>query len=322
MKNKVHILLLILFASTSSFSQVTLPKLIGDGMVLQRDTQVKIWGWASEGENISIRFIGSEYAAIADDNGEWQVLLFDLKAGGPYEMRIEASNSVTIKDILVGDVWVCSGQSNMGVSMSAVSDIYPDEIKDMNNPFIRQFFTFPRPDFSRPAKDFRFGRWQVADSNNLRSLTAVGYFFAKKLYEEYQVPIGLISSNMGGSSAEAWISEESIKTLFSRYFPAIRKLEHKDVESPYDELIHWFFEGDGFELLDDLNNKEYQEQLNSIPALNALVKEYQPDTTKADIYFIKEFLLWGLVVHKKLSKHRFSKGIQFKDLYGSYISRL
>ena len=116
--------------------------------------------------------------------------------------------------------------------------------------------------------------------------------------------------------------EDSIKTLFSRYFPAIRKLEHKDAESPYDELIHWFFEGDGFELLDDLKNAEYQDRLNSVPALNTLIKEYQPDVSGQDVYFMKEFLLWGLVVHKKLSKHRFSKGIQFKDLYGSYISRL
>ena len=126
----------------------------------------------------------------------------------------------------------------------------------------------------------------------------------------------------GADTVAVILIEESIKTLFSRYFPAIRKLEHKDAESPYDELIHWFFEGDGFELLDDLNNKEYQERLNSIPALNALIKEYQPNIAKDDLYFMKEFLLWGLVVHKKLSKHRFSQGIQFKDLYGSYISRL
>ena len=126
----------------------------------------------------------------------------------------------------------------------------------------------------------------------------------------------------GADTVAVILVEESIKTLFSGYFPEIRKIEHKDAESPYDELIHWFFEGDGFELLDDLNNKDYQEKLNSIPALNALIKEYQPDVAKKDLFFIKEFLLWGLVVHKKLSKHRFSQGIQFKDLYGSYISRL
>ena len=126
----------------------------------------------------------------------------------------------------------------------------------------------------------------------------------------------------GADTVAVILIEDSIKTLFSRFFPAIRKLEHKDAETPYDELIHWFFEGDGFELLDDLKDKEYQDRLNSVPALNALLKEYQPDVSEKDAYFMKEFLLWGLVVHKKLSKHRFNKGVQFKDLYGSYISRL
>ena len=116
--------------------------------------------------------------------------------------------------------------------------------------------------------------------------------------------------------------EEAVKTLFPNFFPAIRKLEHKEAETPYDELIHWFFEGEGFELLDELNDAEYRERLDSIPALNALIKEYQPDVARQDSYFIKEFLLWGLVVHKKLSKQRFSQGTQFKDPYGSYISRL
>ena len=116
--------------------------------------------------------------------------------------------------------------------------------------------------------------------------------------------------------------EEAVKTLFPNYFPAIRKLEHKEAETPYDELIHWFFEGEGIELLDDLKDAEYRDRLDSIPALNELIREHQPDIPKADSYFLKEFLLWGLTVHKKLSKQRFSKGTQFKDPYGSYISRL
>lgn len=126
----------------------------------------------------------------------------------------------------------------------------------------------------------------------------------------------------GADVVAVLLLEEAIKTLFPRLFPAIKKLEHKDSESPYDELIHWFFEGDGFELLDDLSDAEYRERLDSVPALNALIREYQPEHKKADKHFLKEFLLWGLVVHKKLSKQRFSKGTQFKDPYGSYISKL
>ncbi len=116
--------------------------------------------------------------------------------------------------------------------------------------------------------------------------------------------------------------EDAVKTLFPDYFPKINKLEHKDAVSPYDELLHWFFEGNGFELLDDLTDAEYKRQLDNVPPLNQLVKAHQPDIRKEDSYFLKELLLWGLVSHKKLSKQRFTEGYHFKDLYGSFISRL
>ena len=116
--------------------------------------------------------------------------------------------------------------------------------------------------------------------------------------------------------------DEAIKTIFPEYFPKIEKLEHKDATGPYDELISWFFEGAGFELLDDYTDAEYKRALDSIPPLNQLIKKYHPEASKADSYFFKELLLWGLVSYKKLSRHRFSEGFQFKDLYGSFISGL
>ncbi|NJB69799.1 magnesium chelatase subunit I [Saonia flava] len=124
-----------------------------------------------------------------------------------------------------------------------------------------------------------------------------------------------------GAVAETLI-DDAIKTLFPKYFPSIAKLERKDAPSPYDELISWFFESQGFELLDDATDAEYKKLLDSIPPLNQLIKEYQPNIGKTDVYFLKELLLWGLVSHKKLSKHRFTKGYQFKDMYGSFISKL
>ncbi|MEM7379877.1 MAG: AAA family ATPase [Bacteroidota bacterium] len=126
----------------------------------------------------------------------------------------------------------------------------------------------------------------------------------------------------GADTVATVLIEEAVKSIFPDFFPKINKLEHKDAESPYDELIHWFFEGNGFELLDDLDDNEYQKALDGIPPLNQLLKEHQPHFPKKDSYFLKEILLWGLVAHKKLSKHRFTEGYQFKDLYGSYISRL
>ena len=124
-----------------------------------------------------------------------------------------------------------------------------------------------------------------------------------------------------GSVAEILI-EDAVKSLFLNYFPKIDKLERKDAEGPYDELVSWFFDGEGFDLLDDATDKEYKEKLDSIIPLQQLIVKYQPDIKKEDTYFLKELLLWGLVAHKKLSKHRYTIGYQIKDMYGSFIRGL
>ena len=126
----------------------------------------------------------------------------------------------------------------------------------------------------------------------------------------------------GADGVAAILIDDAVKSLFPEYFPKIEKLQKKDDETPYDELVHWFFQGEGFELLDDFTDEEYKRALDSIPELNHLLKQHQPDFPKADVYFLKELVLWGLVAHKKLSKNRFAEGYQFKDLYGSFISGL
>jgi sialate O-acetylesterase len=219
-----NLILFLFLIPVISYSQVRLPKLISDGMVLQRETNVKIWGWASADEKIVIQFIGSTYHTSANSNGEWEVMLPELKAGGPYVMQINASNSTTINDILVGDVWVCSGQSNMQFSMRGLVTIYPDDIKNSENQFIRQFMVSQGFSLKAKGTDFRSGKWQYANPNSVLNFTAAGYYFAKKLYEIYKVPIGLINASVGGSSAEAWISEESIKT-FPKYFEDVQKFK-------------------------------------------------------------------------------------------------
>jgi magnesium chelatase subunit I len=124
-----------------------------------------------------------------------------------------------------------------------------------------------------------------------------------------------------GYVAETLI-EEAVKSLFPNYFPKIEKLQRKEEENEYDELVSWFFDGEGFDLLDDEKDENYKSKLDAIGPLNHLIREYQPEISMEDSYFLKELLLWGLVAHKKLSKHRFQQGYQFKDLYGSYISGL
>ncbi len=124
-----------------------------------------------------------------------------------------------------------------------------------------------------------------------------------------------------GGVAESLL-ESAVKTIFSTYFPEINKLERKDAETPYDAILSWFFDGEGFELLDEASDVYYKEQLDAIVPLEDLVRKHQPDTNKKDSYFLKELVLWGLVAHKKLSKNRFVQGYQFKDLYGSFIRGL
>ena len=118
------------------------------------------------------------------------------------------------------------------------------------------------------------------------------------------------------------LMDTAIKTLFPTYFPKIEKLEKQDEETPYDDLISWFFNADGFELLDDFNDETYKEKLDEITPLDTLIATYQPDLDKRDVYFEKEFILWGLVQFKKLSKYTYENGSKFQDPYGSYISGL
>ena len=241
------ILIVTLLASLTAFSQVRLPKLISDGMILQRDTEVKIWGWAAAHENISIKFHDSLYQTTTDSLGEWNIKLPALEAGGPYTMSVSASDTVTIKDILIGDVWICSGQSNMELPMKRVSPIYESEIANSENTNIR-FFTVPQKyNFNEAQKDLESGRWQMTNPKTILDFSAAAYFFAKELYDKYHIPIGLINTSLGGSPAEAWMSEESLKMFPAYYQEAqrfkdstlIRKIENQDkvrIEAWYNEL--------------------------------------------------------------------------------------
>lgn len=213
---------LVCFTAVSSFGQVRLPKLVSDGMVLQRDAPVKIWGWAAAGEKITVTFLGLTYNTIADGEGDWSISLAGLKAGGPHQMQIIASNTIIIHDILIGDVWVCSGQSNMEMSMVSLSARYPEDIAASENKFIRQFAVPRRHIFSRPMEDVTTGVWVSADPKSVLKFTAAGYYFAKNLYQRYNVPIGLINATLGGSRTESWMSEDALKPFPTLYDEALK----------------------------------------------------------------------------------------------------
>lgn len=248
MKYKISgsILLLLLFFSQTGYGQVKLPQLISDGMVLQRDSELKIWGWAPEGEKLSIEFNGNTYKATADKDGKWMVKLPPMEAGGPYDMNIEASNKITVKDILIGDVWVASGQSNMETTMERVKPLYEDVIKSVDYPQIRYFNVADLYNFKSPQTDLGPGNWIPADTANILNYSAVAFFFARELHEKYDVPIGVINASVGGSPVEAWLSKDALKN-FPVHFEEAKKFS----EDAYIKKI----ETDD----QDRSNKWYQE---------------------------------------------------------------
>lgn len=200
-----------LFAYSGLYAEVRLPRLISDGMVMQRDTKVNVWGWASADEKISVTFNANVYNTVADQSGNWSVTLPAMKAGGPYIMKVEGTNAVEIKNILIGDVWVCSGQSNMALPMERVKERYASVIANSENPAIRHFFLSTQYDFKKRHDDIPSGSWTSATPENVLRFSAIAYFFAKSLYEKYKVPIGLINASVGGSPAEAWLSADALK---------------------------------------------------------------------------------------------------------------
>ena len=221
-KQPILAILLGLLVSFSASSQVRLPRLVSDGMVLQRGAQVKIWGWSAKNEEISLKFREKLYRTTASDEGEWRVLLPASRAGGPYTIEIQASNHITISDVMVGDVWICAGQSNMELPVSRVSPIYASEIAESENPNIREFAVPQRYDFNTPQKDLVSGAWKKANPQNVLRFSAVAYFFARELYARYKVPIGLVNASLGGAPAEAFMSEDALKEFPKHYAEAQR----------------------------------------------------------------------------------------------------
>ena len=198
------------------YAQIKLPKLISDGMVLQHSQELKIWGWAAPQENISLHFNNKDYKTKANAAGEWSFAIPPQKAGGTYNMVFAASNKVEVNNITFGDVWLCSGQSNMELGMGRLMDTYPEEATAVN-PEIRQFLVPDVYNFKVKQTDLSSGSWQSVSPKTIREFSGVAYFFAVEIYKKQHIPIGIINAALGGSPAQAWISEPSIKK-FPEYY--------------------------------------------------------------------------------------------------------
>jgi len=212
--------------SLSSFGQLKLPRLIQDGMILQREAPVKIWGWASVGEKVIIQFNNQSFEVVTSQDGKWQIILPAQKAGGPFTMEIVANNSISLKDILFGDVWLCSGQSNMEYPMNRLTDKYANVVEKCENNYIRQFKVPQAYNFNSPQDDYPSGSWVAVTPKTILDYSAVAYFFARDLYKKFHVPIGIINASMGGSPAEAWMSVDALKE-FPNYVAEAEKFKNQ-----------------------------------------------------------------------------------------------
>lgn len=238
--SNILFLALLLVSPGSALAELKLPALISDGMVLQRDKEVVIWGWAEPGELISVNgsWQNKEMIATADMDGEWTLKMDPHEAGGPYELTINGERKITIKNIMFGEVWVCSGQSNMEWIVANSADA-EKEIAAADYPNIRMFTVVKRV-AEEPQADCQ-GKWDVCNSQTVPKFSAVGYYFGRELHKELQVPIGLIHTSWGGTPAEAWTKREVVKKLpecaeiFQRYDEAAKQVQQ--IQKEYEEKL-------------------------------------------------------------------------------------
>lgn len=218
-------LLLCIFCNLLFEAKIKLPALVSDGMVLQRNHKLNIWGKADANEKVEVKFLNKSYKTTADQNGNWKILLPEQKAGGPYTMTI---NEITLKDILIGDVWLASGQSNMELPMRRLTPLYSNEIKNANNQNIR-FFTVPQKyNFKSPQSELDGGKWEATNPQTILNFSGVAYFFAKDISEKEKVAVGIIHSSLGGSPIQAWMDEKSLKK-YPEYLEEAQKWQNDDL---------------------------------------------------------------------------------------------
>ncbi len=207
---------------------IQLPSLFGNNMVLQRNMDVNVWGKAEPGGTVQISINNNEAEATAGEDGKWQAKLPPMEAGGPYEFTVKGADDLTFTNVMIGDVWVASGQSNMEWQLQAEVDDYEKEIANANYPNIRLFevekdmSTIELDTLRQPAS------WKECNPETIPAFSAVAYFFGRELHQEYNIPIGLISSSWGGTPSEAWTS----KGVIRKYEPFGAQIAEMEIKAP------------------------------------------------------------------------------------------
>ena len=229
-------------------AEVRTPAIFGEHMVLQRDQQNAVWGWADEGEVVTVNIANQKHTARTGPDGRWKVKLDPLPAGGPHTLEIKGKNTLRFDDVLIGEVWICSGQSNMqwGVNISQDPDL---EKLSAHYPGIRHI-SVPQVGTQEPQHDFN-GQWEVCSPDTIGAFSAVGYYFGRQLHQSLRVPIGLIDNSWGGSSAEAWVKRDLLEAqprfrpLMERWEKTEREYDPEAIRANYEQrLAAWEKERD------------------------------------------------------------------------------
>ena len=242
MRRELKLLLLAvglcLLAAPRARAEVRVPSLFGDDMVLQQGPRARVWGTARPGERVTVRVAGREATATADARGRWQAFVGPLKAGGPFELTVEGSNKLVFRNVLVGEVWVCSGQSNMEWPLAQAAG-GPEDAAALNDASLR-LFTVQKKTAAAPLEDAR-GRWTVATPAEALRFSAVAFYFGRELRARLGVPVGLVHTSWGGTPAESWTSREalaadaSLRPILERHDEAMRNLPQ--LQSEYDRRL-------------------------------------------------------------------------------------
>ncbi len=210
---KLKAILFLALACSAAHGAVVLPKILGSHMVLQRGQPIHIWGWADSGEQVSVELNGATQTATGDALGHWSVYLPAQDAGGPYKLTVKGTNSITLEDVMLGDVWFASGQSNMEMPLrgfigNAVIKNSAEEIRNATNPNLR-FFRTPTRSSPYPLPDFE-AEWTACTPETAALFSAVGYFFGRAIAQDQKVTVGVIDSTWGGTPIEAWTSMDAL----------------------------------------------------------------------------------------------------------------
>ena len=222
----------------AGFAAVRLPAVFSDHMVLQQQMPLTVWGWAEPGERVEVEFRNQRVPVTADRDGRWSAWLAPETAGGPFELTVRgASTTQRFSDVLVGEVWIASGQSNMQWTVARAKDA-AKEMADAKHPQIR-LFSVQRVTASKPLEDVSPAAWMVTTPETIREFSAVGYFFARELQATRNVPVGIIHSSWGGTPAEAWTSQRTLEQD-----PALQPVlwQYRRIEAEYPSGKYGFDE--------------------------------------------------------------------------------